>query len=202
MEIQKVRLEPVCAAQFSPPCWIYSCRVYGMGTTVHIEACWFPSSNRLNSQSQNLYCYQTHIWKIFPFPQVHCYHLSALTSSLSYCQIWQHPKQGKKWTKNLNEMSSNSLLVTHHIVSYTSHSIFQSYLWQGFNSYWKYIENRNFWMIVWLLNNWSAVLPNAEHDLYGYATHSFILHTCDNSMQQNSGQDYSIKLCWWYSLAF
>lgn len=96
-------------------CWIYSCRVYGMGTTVHIEACWFPSSNHLNSQSQNLYCYQTHIWKISPFPQVHCYYLSVLTSSLSVLSNLTTSKAGKEVDK---EFEWNVFKFT---VGYSSH---------------------------------------------------------------------------------
>lgn len=116
MEIQKVGLEPVCAAQFSLPCWIYSCRVCDMGTTVHIEACWFPSSNHLSSQSQNLYRYRAHIWKNSLFAQVHCYYLSALTSSLSVLSNLTTSKAGKEVDKA--EFEWNVFKFT---VGYSSH---------------------------------------------------------------------------------
>lgn len=160
----RARLEPVCAVQLSPLCWIYLFRVCDMGTTVHSEAHF--SLVHLSSQGQNLLRYLICIWKIYFFSLLHCHDLEALTYSLLVFSILTALKEGKKWTEqNLN--FEHSFLVPHHI----------EYFWLACGKVSIHIGdtfNTNFRMTDGL----STVIPNAEYDLCAYNTHSFVMHAC------------------------
>lgn len=159
----------VCTVQLPPLFWVYSFIACDMGITVHTEAHLFPSSNHLSSQSQNMWSYSTHIWKISFFFLLYCHDLGTLTSSLSVMSILTALKQGKKWTEqNLNfEHSLLVMAVPHHIeyfrlacgkVSINTGNTFKT----------------NFWMTDGL----GTVISNAEHDLCAHNTHSFVMHAC------------------------